>query len=133
MFVVGENVRGGLHGAQPSLTAFDQRANFVPTVDFRSVYATLLDRWLDADPAAVLGGTFEQLDLFTNVPGGPRTPPPPPPPPNPAKPFADWTALVRQQYVDLLLVTPTAARVAPWVEQARRPARRRPSTSSPPS
>ena len=64
--------------------------------------------WLDGDPAAVLGGTFEQLDLFTNVPGGPRTPPGPPPPPNPAKPFADWTALVRQQYVDLLLVTPDA-------------------------
>ena len=82
------------------------RGNFVPTVDFRSVYATLLDDWLDADPAAVLGGTFEQLDLFTNVPGGPRTPPPPPPPPNPAKPFADWTALVRQQYLDLLLVDP---------------------------
>ncbi len=117
MFVVGENVRGGLHGAQPSLTAFDQRANFVPTVDFRSVYATLLDRWLDGDPAALLGGTFEQLDLFTNVPGGPRTPPGPPPPPNPAKPFADWTALVRQQYVDLLLTTPTADRVASWVSK----------------
>ena len=117
MFVVGENVRGGLHGAQPSLTALDQRANFVPTVDFRSVYATLLDRWLDGDPAALLGGTFEQLDLFTNVPGGPRTPAPPPPPPNPAKPFADWTLLVRQQYLDLLLLTPTAARVAPWVSK----------------
>ena len=69
MFVVGENVRGGLYGAQPSLTAFDQRGNLVPTVDFRSVYATLLDGWLDGDPAALLGGTFEELDLFTNVPG----------------------------------------------------------------
>lgn len=116
-FVVGENVRGGLHGAQPSLTALDSRANFVPTVDFRSVYATLLDRWLDADAAALLGGTYEQLDLFTNVPGGPRNPTPPPPPPNPAKPFADWTALVRQQYVDLLLLTPSASRVAPWVSK----------------
>ena len=117
LFVVGENVRGGLHGTNPSLTAFDERNNFVPTVDFRSVYATLLDDWLDADPNAVLGGTFPQLDLFTNVPGGPRNPGPPPPPPNPATPFADWTALVRQQYVDLLLVTPTAERVAPWVSK----------------
>ena len=115
MLVVGENVRGGLHGAAPSLSALDSRGNLVPTVDFRSVYATLVDRWLDGDPASVLGGGFEQLDLFTNVPGGPRTPTPPPPPPNPAKPFADWTALVRQQYLDLLLLTPTAGRVAPWV------------------
>ena len=120
MFVVGENVRGGLHGAQPSLTTFDQRANFVPTVDFRSVYATLLDRWLDGDPAALLGGTFEQLDLFTNVPGGPRTPPGPPPPPNPAKPFPDWTALVRQQYVDLLITNPAATSVATWVGRLQR-------------
>ncbi|MEQ1786277.1 MAG: DUF1501 domain-containing protein, partial [Acidimicrobiales bacterium] len=88
MLVVGENVRGGLHGLAPSLTAFDPRGNLVPTVDFRSVYATLLDRWLDGDPAAVLGGTFEQLDLFTNVPGGPRTPPPPPPLPFPTRSFS---------------------------------------------
>jgi uncharacterized protein (DUF1501 family) len=115
MLVAGENVRGGLHGAAPSLTALDTRGNLVPTVDFRSVYATLLDRWLDGDPTAVLGGSFEQLDLFTNVPGGPRNPAPPPPPPNPATPFADWTALVRQQYLDLLLVDPAADRVATWV------------------
>jgi hypothetical protein len=65
----------------------------------------------------VLGGSFPQLDLFTNVPGGPRNPPVTPPPPNPAAPFADWTALVRQQYVDLLLLDPTPDRVAPWVSK----------------
>ena len=121
---------GACTAPQPSLTTFDERANFVPTVDFRSVYATLLDRWLDGDPAAVLGGTFEQLDLFTNVPGGPRTPPGPPPPPNPAKPFADWTALVRQQYVDLLLIDPAADRGRALGRASSRPARPRLSTSS---
>lgn len=117
LLVAGENVRGGLHGAAPSLTGLDGRGNLVPSVDFRSVYATLLDGWLAADADAVLGGHFEPLDLFTSSPGGPRTPPPPPPPPNPAAPFADWTSLVRQQYLDLLLVTPTAERMAPWISR----------------
>ena len=118
MLVVGENVKGGLHGAQPSLTTFDPRNNFVAQVDYRQVYATLLDRWLDGDPTEVLGGNYAQLDLFTNVPGGPRVVAPPPPPPNPAKPFPDWTALVRQQYADLLLLAnPAPERVAPWVSQ----------------
>jgi uncharacterized protein (DUF1501 family) len=26
--------------------------------DFRSVYATVIERWLGSDPAAVLGGNF---------------------------------------------------------------------------
>ena len=116
MLVVGENVKGGLHGAQPSLTTFDQRSNLVAEVDYRQVYATLLDRWLDGDPDQLLGGNYAQLDLFTNVPGGPRVVLPPPPPPNPAKPFPDWTALVRQQYADLLLVDdPGASSVTGWV------------------
>ena len=118
MLVVGENVKGGMHGGAPSLTTFDARANFVPTVDYRQVYATLLEKWLDGDPTQILGGSYAQLDLFTNVPGGPRVITPPPPPPNPAKPFPDWTALVRQQYADLLLLPdPAPADVSAWVSR----------------
>ena len=53
MFVVGENVRG--RPARRAAVAHRVRrsaATSCPTVDFRSVYATLLDRWLDGDPAA---------------------------------------------------------------------------------
>jgi uncharacterized protein (DUF1501 family) len=32
-------------------------------VDFRSVYATVLRRWLGVDPAPVLGGSFAELDF----------------------------------------------------------------------
>jgi uncharacterized protein (DUF1501 family) len=32
--------------------------------DFRSVYATVIDRWLGADAAAVLGGTFPAGPAF---------------------------------------------------------------------
>jgi len=32
-------VRGGLHGAQPSLVKLDDDGNFVPSVDFHQMYA----------------------------------------------------------------------------------------------
>lgn len=63
-FVVGQRVKGGLHGAYPSLTNVDRRGNFIPTVDFRSVYATVVDRWLQGDSQEVLGANYEQFDLF---------------------------------------------------------------------
>ncbi|HET9690484.1 MAG TPA: DUF1501 domain-containing protein [Acidimicrobiales bacterium] len=61
MLVAGHGVKGGLYGDEPSLGRLDAAGNLVLTTDFRSVYATLLDRVVGADPAAVLGGTFPQL------------------------------------------------------------------------
>ena len=62
--VVGPKVNGGRHGEPPSLSTLDRSGNLVHTVDFRSLYATLLDGWLGVDSAAVLGDTFERLPLF---------------------------------------------------------------------
>jgi uncharacterized protein (DUF1501 family) len=61
MFIIGDGVHGGLHGEQPSLTDLDQ-GDLKFHVDFRSVYATLLDATLKIDPAAILGGYKEKLD-----------------------------------------------------------------------
>lgn len=73
-FLVGDRVAGGMHGAHPSLTALDQYGNLVPTVDFRQVYATVLDQWLKADSREVLGYNFTGLPLFaTGGPGGSGT------------------------------------------------------------
>jgi uncharacterized protein (DUF1501 family) len=63
MFLLGNRVKGGLHGAAPSLTDLDN-ANLRFTTDFRSVYATVLESWLEASAADVLGQRFDQLDLF---------------------------------------------------------------------
>jgi uncharacterized protein (DUF1501 family) len=52
LFVVGEGVAGGLYGEQPSLTNLDGNKNLIRTVDFREVYATVLDEWLRKVPAA---------------------------------------------------------------------------------
>jgi uncharacterized protein (DUF1501 family) len=48
LFVVGDGVTGGLYGEHPRLDAagLDDNKNLVRTVDFREVYATILDRWL---------------------------------------------------------------------------------------
>lgn len=60
MFVVGKKVKGGLYGAYPSLTNLDQ-GDLKFTTDFRTVYATAIDRWLGANSEAVLGQRFEDL------------------------------------------------------------------------
>ena len=63
MFLAGGRVRGGLVGPHPSLTDLDKGALKMHT-DFRKVYATVLDRWLGFESAAVLGGRFESLDIL---------------------------------------------------------------------
>jgi uncharacterized protein (DUF1501 family) len=68
LFAVGPGVKGGLYGAMPSLSTLDRSGNLVPTVDFRSVYATALESWLAADSRQLLGGRFEDLG-FLRPPG----------------------------------------------------------------
>lgn len=55
VFVLGEPVRGGFYGDQPSLTDLTDD-DLRTTTDFRDVYATLLRNVLDTDPAKILDG-----------------------------------------------------------------------------
>lgn len=63
MFVVGGRVKGGVYGEHPSLTNLDD-GDLRYTTDFRRVYATVLDRWLNADSRNVLGNTFEPIEFL---------------------------------------------------------------------
>jgi len=46
-FVIGGRVRGGFYGEVPSLAPSDQEEGDLKfNVDFRKVYATILERWL---------------------------------------------------------------------------------------
>jgi uncharacterized protein (DUF1501 family) len=64
LFVAGPKVRGGkFYGDQPSLTQLDPNGNLLSNIDFRQVYATVLERVVGTDPAAVLGGHFRSLDF----------------------------------------------------------------------
>jgi uncharacterized protein (DUF1501 family) len=69
MLVLGGAVRGGLYGTAPNLRVASDNPTLENSgtdvhydIDFRSVYATVIDRWLGGDSVGVLGGAF---------PGGP--------------------------------------------------------------
>jgi len=64
LLVIGDHVKGGLHGAQPSLTRLDSAGNLLPAVDFRSVYASVLHDWLGTDDKTILGKSYPALSLF---------------------------------------------------------------------
>lgn len=70
MFLVGQGVRGGLYGDQPPLDRLDIRGSLYATTEFRSVYASVLERWLAAESAPILHGRVPQLDLFEASPAG---------------------------------------------------------------
>ncbi|MCC6763146.1 MAG: transcriptional initiation protein Tat, partial [Deltaproteobacteria bacterium] len=66
LFVVGDTVNGGLYGTFPDLTDLDG-GNTKWNVDFRQVYATVIDKWL-LSPGAhtpILNGSFSTLGFLT--------------------------------------------------------------------
>jgi uncharacterized protein (DUF1501 family) len=63
-FVIGNRVKGGLYGTAPSLSNLVLGDNLETTVDFRQVYASLIEGWLGADAERVLGQRFPALGLF---------------------------------------------------------------------
>lgn len=60
LFLIGGGVRGGLYGRVPDLGNLDN-GNLRWTTDFRSVYATVLERWLGRPASPVLGGSFPAI------------------------------------------------------------------------
>jgi len=56
-FVLGGRVAGGLYGEQPSLDTLSADGNPAYAIDFRSVYATVLERWWGLPSATALLGT----------------------------------------------------------------------------
>ncbi|WP_343602398.1 DUF1501 domain-containing protein [Mycobacterium sp.] len=65
-FLIGDQVAGGLYGDYPNLAAEAQDEGDVrPSTDFRAVYASILEQFLDVDAKDVLGPSarFDQLPL----------------------------------------------------------------------
>ncbi len=65
-FILGDRVEGGLYGEYPSLdpATFANGEDLAHTVDFRGVYATLLEQWLSVEAQEIVGGQYEQLRPF---------------------------------------------------------------------
>jgi len=64
MFLVGGRVSGGLYGTYPDLSNLDGNGDLIHTVDFRQVYASVLQDWLGVDPTPVLTSQFQKLNMF---------------------------------------------------------------------
>lgn len=60
LFVMGSRVRAGVHGTPPSLQ-LQRNQDLGFTTDFRAVYATVLERWLNCPTKGVLEQRFEAL------------------------------------------------------------------------
>jgi uncharacterized protein (DUF1501 family) len=60
-FVIGDGVKGGHYGEMPSLDAAKLvQGDLNPSMDFRDIYSTILDKWLHVNPTPIVNGTYEQ-------------------------------------------------------------------------
>jgi uncharacterized protein (DUF1501 family) len=66
MFLIGGRVRSGFVGEHPSLTDVVQ-GNLRHGIDFRQVYATLLDQWLGVPSRQVLGQAYTPVAILRNA------------------------------------------------------------------
>ena len=63
-FVIGDAVKGGLYGEYPSLAPGDlDEGDLKFNNDFRSTYATLIEKWMGLDSKPVVGGSFDLMDF----------------------------------------------------------------------
>ncbi len=63
-FALGGRVAGGFYGEQPSLERLGGDGNMRYAIDFRGVYATVLERWWGVPSAGVLGGKYAPVDFL---------------------------------------------------------------------
>jgi uncharacterized protein (DUF1501 family) len=60
LFVMGSKVKGGLLGQTPELVT-DAKKDLQYSTDFRGVYSSVLDKWLEADSSKILGDQYEHV------------------------------------------------------------------------
>lgn len=64
MFIIGNKIKSGLLGKYPSLAPADlHNGDLKYTVDFRTVYAGVLEGWLKTKSEPVLGGKFTPMKV----------------------------------------------------------------------
>ena len=62
-FLIGPNVNGGSFSDYPDIRAEALvEGDLAPSIDFRSVYSSILDNWMQVESPEVLGKQFEKID-----------------------------------------------------------------------
>mgnify|MGYP002640717591 FL=1 len=66
-FLIGDRVKGGLYGEYPSLDPAEQVSGDLRfNNDFRSMYSTVLDDWLNIQPDPIVNGHYEKFNGILN-------------------------------------------------------------------
>lgn len=66
VFIIGKNLnKQGFYNDAPNLSELDSNGDIKYTVDFRSIYATILDKWLGVDDKTILNKSFSKLDFIS--------------------------------------------------------------------
>lgn len=65
-FIIGDSIQGGLYSEYPRLEPenWENGEDLEHTIDFRGVYGTLLEQWMNIEPSEIIGGQFEQIGVF---------------------------------------------------------------------
>ena len=64
-FLTGDMVKGGQYGEYPSARQEDlSQGDLVPNLDFRSVYTSILEDWLQVESGPIVKGNFDKLSYF---------------------------------------------------------------------
>lgn len=112
LLAIGPKVQGGFHGAYPSLGDRDRQGNPKATVDFRAVYANVLDTWLAGDSNQILGGNHTGLAML-HAPGagsGSGTTP---------TPVVSVRSQIMRLYLAYFLRMPDSGGLAHWLAASR--------------
>lgn len=65
VFVIGNHLKTpGLYNELASLSNLDDNGDLKYTIDFRSIYATVLDKWLAVNDVTILNKKFSKLDFI---------------------------------------------------------------------
>ena len=65
LFIIGGGLKkAGLYNDGPDLMNLDDNGDIRYTVDFRSVYATVLNKWLGVDDRRILGNSFDPMSFI---------------------------------------------------------------------
>lgn len=67
-FLIGKNIKGGFYSEYPSLepSEWEHGEDLKHTIDFRGIYATLLEQWLGVESVPIVRGHYEQINPFLN-------------------------------------------------------------------
>jgi uncharacterized protein (DUF1501 family) len=64
VFIIGSSLRSpGLFNEPPDLSRLDANGDLIYDVDFRSIYANILEDWLDVSKQVVLGSSIPSLKI----------------------------------------------------------------------